>query len=54
MSFTFIIGESAGDGIRRMAREQIDRALEEISDSSLDRHDTVHQVRKRCKKIRAG
>lgn len=53
MSFKFEIGESAGDGIRRMAREQIDKALGEIGDSGLGRHDTVHQVRKRCKKIRA-
>ncbi|MFO7551219.1 MAG: CHAD domain-containing protein [Haliea sp.] len=53
MSFRFKRGESAGDGIRRMAREQMDRALEDIADSDIDRHDTVHQVRKRCKKIRA-
>lgn len=53
MSFKFRIGESAGDGIRRMAREQIDKALDEIADSGLDQHATVHQVRKRCKKVRA-
>ncbi|MDO8861036.1 CHAD domain-containing protein [Haliea sp. E1-2-M8] len=53
MSFKFEIGESAGDGIRRMAREQMDKALAEIVDSGLDRHGTVHQLRKRCKKIRA-
>lgn len=53
MAFTFQIGESAGDGIRRMAQEQIDKALGEIDNSGLDQHATVHQVRKRCKKIRA-
>lgn len=53
MAFKFKIGESAGDGIRRMAREQMDKSLAEIDDSELDRHKTVHQVRKRCKKIRA-
>ncbi|MFP4352914.1 MAG: CHAD domain-containing protein [Puniceicoccaceae bacterium] len=53
MSYKFSIGESAGDGIRRMAVEQIDRTLEEIADSGLDRHDTIHQARKHCKKIRA-
>jgi len=53
MAFEFNIGESAGDGIRRMAQEQIDKALGEIDDSGLDQHTTVHQVRKRCKKIRA-
>lgn len=53
MAFEFKIGESAGDGIRRMARQQIDKALDEIADGELDQHATVHQVRKRCKKIRA-
>ena len=53
MAFKFRIEESAGDGIRRMAREQMDKALGEIADDSLDNHETVHQVRKRCKKIRA-
>lgn len=53
MSFKFEIGESAGDGLRRMAREQIDKALDEIADSGQDRHHTVHQLRKRCKKVRA-
>ncbi|MEQ8514852.1 MAG: CHAD domain-containing protein [Chromatocurvus sp.] len=53
MAFKFNPRESAGDGIRRMAREQMDKALAEIDDSGLDRQQTVHQVRKRCKKIRA-
>ena len=45
--------ESVEAGIKRVVREQIDRALEEIADDALDRHEAVHQVRKRCKKIRA-
>lgn len=53
MAFKFRIGEHAGDGLRRMAREQIDQALGEIADSGLPSHKTVHQVRKRCKKLRA-
>lgn len=44
--------ETVEDGIRRIALEQIDKALAEIDDDSLDRHETVHQVRKRCKKLR--
>ncbi|MEJ2469991.1 MAG: CHAD domain-containing protein [Desulfuromonadales bacterium] len=40
------------EAIRRMACEQIDKAIDEIHDSDLDRHETVHQVRKRCKKLR--
>lgn len=38
--------------IRRIAREQIDKALGEINDPELDRHQAIHQVRKRCKKLR--
>lgn len=53
MAFKFRIRESAGDGIRRMAREQMDKALGEIADTGLDNDKTVHQLRKRCKKIRA-
>lgn len=53
MSYKFEIGESAGEGIRRMAREQMDKALGEIANSDMDQQDTVHQLRKRCKKIRA-
>jgi CHAD domain-containing protein len=32
--------------------EQIEKAIGEITDDELDRHETVHQVRKRCKKLR--
>ncbi len=45
--------ESVSLGIRRLARDQIDRALTELADSTLDRHEAIHQVRKRCKKLRA-
>jgi len=38
--------------VRRIALEQIDRAIAEIDDPDLDRHETVHQIRKRCKKLR--
>lgn len=44
--------ESVRDGVRRIAREQIDKALDELADEKVDRHETVHQVRKRFKKIR--
>jgi CHAD domain-containing protein len=43
---------SVTKGLRRIAVEQIDRALGEIDDPGLDRHAVVHQVRKRCKKLR--
>lgn len=41
-------------GIRRIATEQVDRAVAEIESDELDRHAKVHQVRKRCKKLRAA
>jgi CHAD domain-containing protein len=44
--------EKVAKGIRRIACEQIDQALEEIADDDLDLDHTVHQVRKRCKKLR--
>lgn len=44
---------AVSDEIERIVTEQIDRAVEEIDDEDLDSHATVHQVRKRCKKIRA-
>lgn len=39
-------------GVRRIATDQIRTAIEEIDDPSLDRDATIHQVRKRCKKLR--
>jgi len=38
--------------VRRVAEEQIDRALDEFDDEELGRSDLVHQLRKRCKKLR--
>ena len=53
MSYRFEPGEKVERGVKRMAREQIDKALAEIDSADLDPHDRVHQVRKRCKKLRA-
>ena len=44
--------EPVQKGVRRIACEEIDQAIAEIEDRSLDRHEVVHQVRKRCKKLR--
>jgi CHAD domain-containing protein len=38
--------------VRRIACEQLDRALGEIDDPELALDETVHQLRKRCKKLR--
>src|SRR4030095_9789335 len=53
MSFRMLEGESVPDGVRRIAREQIDAAIAEISDRTLPEAEKIHQVRKRCKKLRA-
>lgn len=39
--------------VRRIVEEQIDRAVAEIDDPGIDAATAVHQVRKRCKKVRA-
>ncbi|WP_207394598.1 CHAD domain-containing protein [Bremerella alba] len=44
--------EPVPHAIRRIAREEIDAAIDAIDNSKIDAHQTVHQVRKRCKKIR--
>jgi CHAD domain. len=43
---------SVEDAIKRVALSQIKSAIAEIDDERLDLHATVHQVRKRCKKLR--
>ena len=44
--------ESVKEGVRRIAREQVDLMLADIDNADVGRHETVHEVRKRCKKIR--
>ncbi len=53
MVFQMAEGESVQDAIRRIAREQIDAAIEETSRRQLAQPTRIHQVRKRCKKLRA-
>ncbi|KAA5542570.1 CHAD domain-containing protein [Roseiconus nitratireducens] len=52
MAFRIKRGESSQDALRRIACEQIDKGIAEVDDDELNVHDTVHQVRKRCKKLR--
>lgn len=52
MAFYLKAKERVQDGVQRIVHEQISKALHEIDDKELDRHQAVHQVRKRCKKIR--
>jgi CHAD domain-containing protein len=52
MAYRIHVDEPAPDALRRIAREQIARAVADIDDDDVDLHETVHEVRKRCKKIR--
>lgn len=46
-------GEPVADGVRAVAKDQLDRALADIDDDGVDLHTAVHEARKRCKKVRA-
>ena len=52
MAFRFKRRESIRDGVRRIADEQIGKAIEELDEPDLSDAEKVHQVRKRCKKLR--
>ena len=45
--------ESVDEGLKRVALEQLQRAQQECEDRDLDGDTTVHQIRKRMKKMRA-
>ena len=51
MAFRLNPDESIADGIRRIAIEQVDEAVGELG-GELGVHEKIHQVRKRCKKLR--
>ncbi len=54
MSYSFSQGDdSVAAGFRRIALDQIDAALAEAADDHLPMGERIHQVRKRCKKLRA-
>ncbi len=53
MSFRLVHSESFIQGIQRIVHEQIDLASEELDRRPIDPITVPHQVRKRCKKIRA-
>jgi CHAD domain-containing protein len=53
MAYRFKRGDaSVQDGVRRIAVEQIDRAIAETEESALDTAEKIHRLRKRCKKLR--
>jgi len=52
MPYRITSAEKPRKRVRKIAREQVRKALAEIEDTDKDIHATVHQVRKRCKKLR--
>lgn len=52
MAFAFERDENVEQGLRRIAIEQIDKALAEASAPLADFDHTVHQLRRRCKNLR--
>jgi CHAD domain-containing protein len=52
MAYCIRGNKSVQTSVRKVALEQIDKAIGEIANEMLDRHEAVHQVRKRCKKLR--
>ncbi len=51
VSYRLNVTAPLDDEFRRIAREQLDRAIRELRD--LPRAEAIHQARKRCKKLRA-
>jgi hypothetical protein len=52
MSYRLHFNESLADGVPRIAREQLERAVAQLTAGDAAAADAVHEVRKRCKKIR--
>ncbi len=52
MSYRFQVNESLADGLPRIVGEQVERALAELKGAETNLPEAVHQVRKRCKKVR--
>lgn len=54
MSYRLTTKESLPDGIRRIAREQLDKAIAQLAHQTTDnQEEAIHDARKRFKKIRA-
>lgn len=54
MKYTLQPNETVSDGVRRIVARKVDRAIDHVDDDGMDRHETVHEVRKRCKEVRAA
>ena len=54
MSYSFRRHKAVEKELKHIVSEQIDKAIGEMTRRELNRHQAVHQVRKRCKKIRGA
>jgi CHAD domain-containing protein len=53
MEYTLQRDEPVSEGIERIIARKVETGIEHV-DGDLDRHETVHEVRKRCKEVRAA
>ena len=53
MGYTLRKKESAAAGLRRIAREELDGALEELDGARGDSDELVHELRKHFEKVRS-
>lgn len=52
MAYRIQDGEPVEDAVQRIAAEQVEKAVRSLQQRDGDLHEAVHDVRKRCKKIR--
>jgi hypothetical protein len=52
VTFSLQSGESLDGGVHRLARQQLQGAMSDLDDPALEPAETVHEVRKRCKRLR--
>jgi CHAD domain-containing protein len=52
MAYRLTRAESVSQGVKRVATEQLEKAQADLANDQSDHHETVHQVRKRFKKLR--
>jgi CHAD domain-containing protein len=52
MAYKLSVNKSVQKKIKRIAIEEIDKTITELNNSDLELNETVHRIRKRCKKIR--
>ena len=53
MEYHFQLHEEVPTALHRIALKQVELAIHEAHDESMDRHEAIHRIRKRCKKQRA-